>query len=117
MYLDHNAFVFEIVVAVARAIGRGEFRPAVERDRSGDFPRCRINGGGAVAVPIEGEDALGGRVIDNSVRTGIGFGFANNLERLIVEDGRRRGAAVAGESATELGRERDAVDAVRIGNV
>ena len=110
------AFVFDVDVHVARAVGGGEFGLAVERDGSRDGSGGGVNGGGVFAAAVHGEDALGSGIVNDGVGIRAGLRAADDLQRLQIEDGDGAGASVGGEAAAEFGSERDAVDALGVGD-
>ena len=112
------ALIFDVDKHRALGIAGGELGLAVELDRAQNFSAGAINRAGILAASIERENALGRRIVEDRVGilADLHF-FANGLKRLKVENGNGAFAAVAGESASEVGRERDAMHALGIGDI
>src|SRR6266851_6131057 len=109
--------VFVIDPKGAFAVSDREFGFAAEGNRADDGTVGGVDGGGIFAAAIEGEDALGGGVINDGVGISVGFYGADGFQSFEIEDGDSVGAAVAGEAAAEVGGDSDAVHALRVGNV
>src|SRR6266849_662584 len=109
--------VFVVDVDGAFAIGDGEFGLAAERDRADDGAVRGVDSGGIFAATVKGEDALGGRVVDDGVGIGVGLHGADCFQGFGIKDDGSIGAACADEAAAEVGGDGDAVNALRIGNV
>jgi hypothetical protein len=52
-----------------------------------------------VAIAIHGEDALGGRIVNDAVGIGLGLGCANDFQGFQIENGDLGKRAVANEAA------------------
>jgi hypothetical protein len=74
----------------------------------------RVDCGRVLAAPVEGEDAAGGRLVDDGVGILARLGLAELLESLQIEYRDRARAPVARKSAAQLRGEGDAVDALGV---
>src|SRR5258708_22764635 len=70
---QHLILVFNIYEDCASPIGLGEFRLAIERQRTDNLSPHRLDYGGVTAVPIEGNNAAGYTVLANPlfIRRGL----------------------------------------------
>src|SRR5713101_4243449 len=109
--------VFVVDPDGAFAVGNREFGFATEGNGADNGAVRGVDGGGILAAAVEGEDALGGGVVNDGVGIGVGFYGADGFQSFEVKDGDGVGAAVAGEAAAEVGSDGDAVHALRVGNV
>src|SRR6185312_11152610 len=109
---DLDAGILHVVVDVAPAVSHGVFAGL-----AGQIHGARHLAGLGVhrhrfAVVVEGEDAVGGRVIDDAVRAlDRQRDFLDGGQRLKVELGHAVAAAVAGETVAVLAGDGDAVGA------
>src|SRR5712671_3407441 len=101
----------------AFAGGYGEFRLVAQRNRAYDGAIGGVDDGGVFAAAVEGEDALGGRIVNNGVGIRVGLCGADGLQSFEIENRDGVGAAIAGEAAAEVGGHGDAVDAWRVRDV
>src|SRR2546423_2405965 len=101
----------------ALAVGHGEFRLVVEGNGAYDGAVGGIDGGGVLAASIEGENAFGGRIINNGVGICVGFHGTQRLEGFEIEDYRGVRAAGTDEAAAQVGDDGDAVDTLRVGDI
>src|SRR6266446_4205506 len=115
--VDDLRGVLNVDEDAALAVGDGEFWLAAESECDGDGAVSGADGGGVLAASVQGEDALGNRVVDDGVGIGAGGDGAEGLERLEVENGDVVGAAVADVAAAEIGNDSDAVDALGVRNI
>src|SRR6185437_3181130 len=91
---------------------------SANRSGADDLTRRSVDRRCAATTVIHGERAFGERIIKNGVRPRAGhLHLADRLERLEVEDRRRRVTAIAGESTVELARYRNTVHSVGARNV
>ena len=101
----------------ALAVSDGKFGLATQINRAGHGAIRGVNRRGILAAAVEGEDALGDGIVNDGVGIRICFNGADGLQRFEVEDGYIVRTAVAGEAATEVGSDRDAMDALGVGDV
>src|SRR4029077_5621243 len=112
------ALVFDVDEDFALGVAGGELRLAVELNGAQHFAGGGVDGGRVAAASVESEDALGGRIVENGVGIFADLHFlADGLQRVDVEDRDGAFATVAGEAASEVGRQSDAVDARSVGDV
>ncbi len=98
------------VVEFLEALRVEEFGLAIERDRA-DYGAIRgVDGGGVFAAAVEGEDALGDGIVEDGVGIAVCLYRADRLQRLEVENRDVVAAAVAGETAAEVGSDGNAVN-------
>src|SRR6266849_2820760 len=109
--------VFVIDPEGAFAVRDREFGFTAEGNGTDDGAVGGVDGGGIFTAAIEGEDALGGGVVNDGVGIGVGFYGADGFQSFEIEDGDGVGAAIAGEAAAEVRSDGDAVHALRVGNV
>ena len=78
--IDHGQFalVFDIDEDLALGVAGRELGLAVELDRAEHFAAGGIDGGGVLAASVEGEDALGRRIVENRVGILADFHFFSN---------------------------------------
>jgi len=112
-----SAFVFKIDEDFAFAIGGAEFGFAAEREGGDEFAGCGVDGGSGCGVAIEGEHALGERIVNGAVSVFIGFDIAERLKRSEIEHGGIGGAAVGGVSLVEFVGDGNAVGTLRVGDI
>ena len=115
--LNELVCVFDVDEDAALAIGLGELGFAAESESSGDCAVGTIDRGGVLAAAVEGEDALGDGVVDDGIGIGVSFYGAERCQGFHVEDHCEVGATGADKAAAEVWRERDAVDALGVGDV
>src|SRR6266481_9591905 len=101
----------------ALAVSDGKFGLATQINRAGYGAIRGVDRGGVFAAAVEGEDALGDGIVNDSVGIRICFDGAEGLQRFEVEDGYIIRTAVAGEAATEIRSDGDAMDALSVGDV
>src|SRR5207244_2027019 len=89
------AFVLDVDVERAVAIGLRELGLAIQLYRSNDAIRVYIHRSEIIAPAIAHEEALGGRVIAHGVRTGTGRHTLQLLKSLEIEHKDRVVAAEA----------------------
>src|SRR5882762_3544599 len=109
--------ILVVHVDSALAVSDGKFGLTTKRYGARDRAVGSSDGGGVLAAAVEGEDTLADRVVDDSVRIGVGLDRADRLQRLEIENRDVIAAAVAGEAAAEIRRDSDAVHALRVRNV
>ena len=97
-------------------VGYGAGWRAAEVDRLQDFAAFGVDDRGAVAVAVEGEDALGGWIVDDAADARIGLGFADCFQGLQVEDDHFGLRAIGDEAAVEFAGDGDAVVLGEAGN-
>ncbi len=115
---DQFALVFDVDEDFSLGVAGGELGLAVEFNRAENGAIGRIDGGGILAASVEGEDALGGGIVEDGVGIFASFYFAaDSSESLDVENCDRSFAAVADETASELGSEGDTVNARSVRDV
>src|SRR5882762_10933522 len=101
----------------ALAVSDGNFWLATQIYRADNGAIRGVNRRGILAAAVEGEDALGDGIVNDSVGIRICFNGADGFQRFEVEDGYIVRTAVAGEAATEVGSDSDAMDALGVGDV
>src|SRR5260370_38191620 len=99
------------------AVGDSEFWTAAQIDRAGYRPAFGIDYRGAVGVSVHGKDTFRCGIVNNAVRVFIGFGLADRLKGLQVENDDFALAPVRDESAAKLRRHRDSVVLFQAGDV
>src|SRR5260370_30496198 len=109
--------VFVIDPEGAFAVRDREFGFTAEGNGTDDGAVGGVDGGGIFAAAVEGEDALGGGVVDGGVGGGVGLHGAGGFQSFEIVDGDGVVAAIAGEAAAEVRSDGDAVHTVRVGNV
>src|ERR1700674_5507657 len=109
--------ILVVHIDCALAVSDGEFGLATQIYRAGHGAIRGVNRRGILAAAVEGEDALGDGIVNDSVGIRICFDRADGFQRFEVEDGYIIRTAVAGEAATEIGSDSDAMDALGIGDV
>src|SRR5436309_15097106 len=95
--------VFVVHIDCALAICGSKFRLASQWNCSGDGAVCGVDGGSIFPAAIEREHASRDRLVENRVRIRIRLDGADRFQRLQIEDGDTVAAAVASESAAEVG--------------
>ena len=102
---------------MALAIHLREFRLAADGyRRADDGAGLSVDQREIVALAVEGQDAVSDRLVNDGIGILAGVDFARDFEGSDVEHCHVVGGAVAGEAFAEIVRDRDAVDALRIGN-
>src|SRR5882762_4368278 len=94
-----------------------EFGLVAERNSADHGAIGGIDDGGVFAAAVKGEDALGGRVVNDGVGIRVGLCGADGLQSFEIENGDRVCAAIAGEAAAEVCGYGHAVDSGRVRNV
>src|SRR5260221_11513666 len=84
---QHLILVFNIYEDCASPIGLGEFRLAIERQRTDNLSAHRVDYGGVTAVPIEGKNAAGYRFVANRVCVGLGLDLSTYIQRVQIQEG------------------------------
>ncbi len=112
--LDDFVGVFDIGVELAFAVGRRKLGLATERDGPFDSSGFRIDDRGIFGSAVESEDAAGDRFEGDRVGILAGLDDGDGFEGFQIEDGDRVRAAIAREAAIQIGRQRDAVHALRV---
>ncbi len=112
-----RTFVFEVDEHFALAVGGAEFGASAERESADEFSGSGVDGRGSVGVAVEGEDALGKRIVNDGVGVFVRLDVTVGFERREIEDGDVRCMAVSGEALVKFVGESDAVNSLRIGNV
>ncbi len=127
--LDHRGFfrvdaghfmgVFDVHEDRALPVGGGKLGLAGQRDVADHGVFHGIDGGGVLAASVKGEDPFAGFVVEDRVGILRAFQFdaCGFLERLKIEDRDGVLASVAGEALAQVLRQRDTVDARRVGDV
>ena len=110
------AFVFEVDVDVAGAVGRREFGLAAEGDGGQHVAGDGVNCGGILAEAVHGKNALGRGIVDDGIRIFPRLRVADRLQRLHVKNCDGAGLAVGCESVAEFRSESDAMHPRRIRN-
>src|SRR5712671_3570761 len=101
----------------ALAVSDGKFGLATQIYRAGHGAIRGVNRRGILAAAVEGEDALGDGIVNDGVGIRICFNGADGFQHFEVEDGYVIRTAVAGEAATEVGSDSDAMDALSVGDI
>src|SRR5216684_3450289 len=102
---DQLRLVFDIYVDAAFSISGGKFGLAAERQAARHGAGCRVDRSCVVAAAVEGEDALGDRIVCDGVRAFARFGLTDFVKILEIEDSDAVGAAAADEASAEFGGE------------
>src|SRR5258707_10191762 len=84
---QHLILVFNIYKDCASPIGLGEFRLAIERQRTDNLSADRVDYGGVTAIPIEGENAAGFGVVGKRGWVGGGLGFRRYDQEFWIHKG------------------------------
>src|SRR5665213_1493450 len=116
---DDLIFVFVVDIDMALAICLSCFRLATERYAAQDFSRPRVDRGSVIAGrAVHCENALGGRVVNNSIRSAIRYlNFTDRCARFQIVDAHGMGVAIGSEYPLQIGRKFDAVRALHIWDV
>src|SRR5580704_18372128 len=114
---ENQALIFQIVVNKAAAVSNGIFRTTTQIDGSSDFSGGGINGRCAIAAAVKGENSRGRRIENDGVGLFAGRYVGDRLESLQIENRDVGRLSIAGESATEVVRDGDAVNAHSFRNV
>ena len=111
------ALVLEIVVdAAGRRVDHGEFRAPVQGDGGDDRAGFGGDHGGRLAAAVERVEFLLAWIVEHAVGTLVGVHLGQRLQGLQVDNPSLALAAVAGEAAAEVGCQRHAMDARRVGD-
>src|SRR5207253_5339765 len=115
--LDEGTLVLEIDEDFALPVCRAELRATAEREGADEFSRGSVDGRCRVGIAIEGEDALGKWIVDDSVRVFVRLDLVQDFQRGEIEDGGIGVAAVGGKAFVEFVGEGDAVGSLGTWNV
>src|SRR5882724_153485 len=113
---DQLVLVFYVHVNSPFAVGHSELGDSAQLNRADSGPFFGVNHRGAVGISIHGKDTLGGRIVNNAVGVFVGFGLADDLEALEIEDNDFGLAPVRDEPAAELGGHGDPVVLLQAGD-
>src|SRR6266700_3928329 len=97
---------------LAAQINRAKYGTVGGVDGGGVFAAATVS-----AAPVEGEDTFGDGLVKDGVGVDVGLHVADGLQSLQIENRDIVAAAVAGESAAQVGSDGDAVHAWRVRNV
>src|SRR5580704_10426518 len=111
------ALVFDIHKDFAFAVARGKFRFSFELDCAQHGATGSVDGSGIVAPAVERKNTFAGGIVKNGVRVFSRLDLADRLQGCEVKNCDRALAAVADETASQLGGQRDAVHARCVGNI
>src|SRR5260221_11886400 len=102
---QHLILVFNLYKDCASPIGLGEFRLAIERQRTDNLSADRVDYGGVTAIPIEGENAAGYGFVANRVCVGLGMDCPSYFQGFQIEEDDASLVNIADKSAIPLGHQ------------
>src|SRR5260221_8401286 len=103
---QHLILVFNIYEDCASPIGLGEFRLAIERQRTDNLSADRVDYGGVTAVPIQGKNAAGYGLAANGVRLRLGLDCPTYLPGFHIEGDVVSRVTITYKTAIQIAHER-----------
>src|SRR5262249_38331759 len=116
IYRYDLALVVEVYEDRAFAVGSRELGVTTQRDQSRHFAGFGFDSRRVGATAIEGEHAVRRRIVDDAIGISANLHLSDGLQRLWIKDRNGTITPVAGEAASEIVGDGDAVHAGRVGN-